>query len=332
MFSKFSIFTKARVQLVLFYAFVFLVMVIAADRTIEYNRTKIVEGVIQEILIDQPDLDSRVVAARREALVSFRYQQYKVFTLFGIVVAGIMYVLASSSLRPINKIIELQRRFIANASHELRTPLSVMKTQSEVALRMKRSLSKEELETVLRSNISQINYMSEVINTLLRISSSTSSSRSVTFSPLVIAIPIEKAISSLLSLALSKKITITTEVPHTICIVGNGVAFEEIMINVLQNAIMYTPEGGKVHIYASQEGKKCRVAISDTGVGISAKDLPHIFNPFFRGHLSPTYSKHGSGLGLTLVKELVTLHKGTISLASTEGQGTVVSMFFPILK
>jgi signal transduction histidine kinase len=302
--------------------------IVLADIVIGYNRTKILEGVIQEVL-DDPELDSRIISARQDALNDLLPWKYSLFILWCFIISGVMYLLANSTLRPINEMIQLQKRFISNASHELRTPLTVMKMQSEVALRMKNQLSKEEIENILVGNISEINHISEIINTLLHISNSVNSSKNIVMKKLSLSESIIRVLKSTALFASSKDISISFESSNNFTINGNAAALDGVLTNVIQNAIFYTNQGGFVAIETCASGNECQIKVTDTGIGIPEHDLPYIFTPFFRGNDSRAHRPQGSGLGLTLVKELVLMQKGRIVVESEVGKGTSVDIFFP---
>ncbi len=325
---RYNLFTKARFELVVIFALLLMMSIVLADVIIGYNRTKILEGVMQEVLND-PELDSQIIKARQDALNDLLPWKYSLFILLCCVVSGIMYLLANSTLRPINEMVQLQKRFISNASHELRTPLAVMKMQSEVALRMKDSLSKEEIENVLVGNISEINHISEIINTLLHISNSADSSKDILLKHLLLSESVERVLQSVALFASSKNISINLDLNDSLILNANRGALDGILTNIIQNAIFYTNPGGLIVVATRTLGSECEISISDTGVGIAEEDIPYIFNPFFRGGGSHVHRAQGSGLGLTLVKELVLAQNGRITLDSELGKGTNVRIFFP---
>jgi len=104
----------------------------------------------------------------------------------------------------------------------------------------------------------------------------------------------------------------------------------QVIYNVIDNAIKYTPRGGSVHTSLTRVGKKAIIRISDTGIGIPAADLPHIFDRFYRVDKARSRATGGTGLGLSIVKQMVILHGGTISAASEEGKGTTFTIELPL--
>jgi two-component system sensor histidine kinase ResE len=127
------------------------------------------------------------------------------------------------------------------------------------------------------------------------------------------------------SLAVRKSIQLDVSSKTPVFIKGNEVRLERVITNLLQNAIEHTPESGSVTVRLTQEKLEALTTIADTGSGISEKDLPHIFERFYKGE-----SASGSGLGLSIVKELVTQHGGTVALVSKKGSGTIVTVKLPV--
>jgi signal transduction histidine kinase len=114
---------------------------------------------------------------------------------------------------------------------------------------------------------------------------------------------------------------------------GNPTALTQVISNLLKNAINYTPPGGQITLAVSANPYgEIELYVRDTGIGIARKDLDHIFEPFFRAERSRTRAQGGSGLGLTITSELVKLHNGKISIRSTQGRGTTVTVSFPQLQ
>ena len=111
---------------------------------------------------------------------------------------------------------------------------------------------------------------------------------------------------------------------------GDPGKLQQVFYNVIDNAIKYTPRGGSVNIEVLRAGRRAEIRVSDTGVGIPEKDLPHIFERFYRVDKARSRETGGTGLGLSIVKQIVLLHNGTIEATSTVGQGTVFTIELPI--
>jgi signal transduction histidine kinase len=141
---------------------------------------------------------------------------------------------------------------------------------------------------------------------------------------------ISKALASIASKAESKSITVTSSVePSVGQIVGNEFSINEMVTNLLFNAVKYTPEGKTIHLEAKSCDGLTQIDITDTGIGIPADDLPNVFEEFFRASNAKKREKDGMGLGLSIVKQIVERHGGTISAQSQEGQGTTFTVSLP---
>ena len=111
---------------------------------------------------------------------------------------------------------------------------------------------------------------------------------------------------------------------------GDALKLQQVVYNIIDNAIKYTPRGGEVHCSLSRAGRKAVIKVSDTGVGIPEADLPHIFDRFYRVDKARSRETGGTGLGLSIVKQFVLLHGGTIEAASTAGKGTTFTIELPL--
>jgi signal transduction histidine kinase len=137
----------------------------------------------------------------------------------------------------------------------------------------------------------------------------------------------QKIVAKMRLIATQKEITIESVPVTPQYIFGNSAGLERVIFNLLRNSIEHTPPSGSIVVCVEQEGSQVIAKVSDTGTGIDAKDLPHIFDRFYKGE-----GEQGSGLGLAIVKTLVAQHHGSVEIQSTKGKGTVVSMKFPKLS
>ncbi len=250
-----------------------------------------------------------------------------VFVVIVTITSGVGYLLARLALRPTEEAFKSQKRFIADVAHELRTPLSVIKTNSEVAL-LDRSLDVR-VKSILKSNVEELNRASEIINNLLSLSSFTRSGR-MTFSAIDLGTIVDAAIKKLKAFAERKQIELTVKKSEPRTVWGNATALEQVVINLLKNAITFTPEGGlvSVEVEPNYQGNVL-LTVRDNGIGISHKDLFRIFEPFYRAERSRNRRRGGSGLGLTIVSEIIKLHRGRITIKSALNQGTTAVVLLP---
>ncbi len=240
---------------------------------------------------------------------------------------GFGYIVTRISMAPAKNALESHKRFISNIAHELRTPISVMKTDIEVAL-MDKSM-KGDTRQILTSNMEELERISEIINNLLSFSNLMKSHK-MTFRNVDVGSVAEEAIEKLKGSISKKKLEITFRKIHPITVFGNKTAIEQVVLNLLKNSLNYTGSGGYIYVTVEPDYKGfISITVKDNGIGISKEDLKHIFEPFFRAEKSRKRLLGSSGLGLTIVSELVKMHSGKISIKSVLGLGTTVIISLP---
>lgn len=253
-----------------------------------------------------------------------------IFIGLGGAIILIGYILTGWTLAPIRQILRAQKRFIADASHELRTPLSIMKTNSEVLLMDGDNINPRDSIGALKSNIEEIDRMSKLIENLLRLSYYDNKTPEIPLYPVNLSEIVKSIVDKAKTLAMTKTIRLTVTDADDGKILGNPTALEQLIINIVKNAILYTPEGGTVTVSVKNyDSSGVRFNVRDTGVGIDPKEIPSIFNPFYKTETSKSIYNGGSGLGLTIVKKIVDRHLGQISVESDIGKGTSVTVSFP---
>jgi signal transduction histidine kinase len=231
----------------------------------------------------------------------------------------------------VSKVVEKQRRFIADASHELFTPLSVIRTQSEVTLQ---SPNADTLtyKDVTAENIEEVDHMTKIVENLLELSRGEFRAREKLATPVELSTLLEEVIRRMKILAVDKKIILSLSSNDTGKIIGDATALTHMLINLVQNSIQYTPQGGKVSAGVYGQGKMLQVIIRDTGIGISPEQLPFIFDPFYKVDEARMRRHGGAGLGLAIVKSVVDNHKGKIKVESKINSGTAITVEFSKLN
>lgn len=239
------------------------------------------------------------------------------------------YIIARVTLAPARGALASQKQFVGNIAHELRTPLSIIKTNTELAL-LERGINTS-LRGTMESNIEELDRISEIINNLLSLSSLVRPER-MEFGAVDLGLITDDAVQKLAPLARRGEKELTVRKSPETWVWGNGTALQQIVTNLIKNAIQYTPRGGHVRVTIEPApNNHVEFIVQDTGIGIARKDLFRIFEPFYRGDPSRNrvYGGSGSGLGLTIVSELVKTHRGKITVRSALGRGTTVSVLFP---
>lgn len=219
------------------------------------------------------------------------------------------------------------RQFSSDASHELRTPLTVLKGQNELILSKQRK--PEEYQEVISSNLEEINYMSKVLEDLFVLSKSDENQVNLDYKPVDLRALVEEVCKHAEILAEEKNIKIIIAFLEPIEIKGDEVRLRQMVWNVLQNGIKYTQQGGELKISLQNEGDFALLTIQDTGIGIPEDDLPLIFNRFYRVDKARTRDEGGSGLGLSICRQIAEAHKGKIEVESKLGVGTRFKIRLP---
>jgi signal transduction histidine kinase len=247
------------------------------------------------------------------------------FIIISTIVFG--YIISRITLSPARGALAAQKQFIGNIAHELRTPLSVIKTNSELTL-LEPNIPPSLKESTV-SNVEELDRISEIINNLLSLSSLIRPEQ-MEFSSIDLSALVSDTVEKFFELAIKNNVQITVRKTTDGHVWGNMTALQQILSNLIKNAITYTPRGGSVMLTTwPASGDHIELVVRDTGVGIARKDLFRIFEPFYRADPSRSRVQAGSGLGLTIVSELVRMHRGKISVRSSVGNGTSVSVLLP---
>jgi heavy metal sensor kinase len=216
-----------------------------------------------------------------------------------------------------------QNQFAADASHELRTPLSVILSQSEIALRKERTA--KEYRNALTEVLETAKRMSATVRKLLALNRLSADKGALNLESLDLGAIIDESVRQLRPLAENKKIRL--QLPGTadpLPVRGDRTALLELFTNLLDNAIKYNVPGGEVRISVKKENGVVLCEIEDTGIGIPDGDREKVFDRFYRVDRSRSKEVEGSGLGLSICREIVRLHGGGLELRSGQGDGTSV--------
>ncbi len=217
------------------------------------------------------------------------------------------------------------RDFSDNVSHELRIPLSILKGQTELGLRRLRS--EEEYRKVLESNLEEIQRMEKIVERLLFLSRADRGEIELSYTPIDLNGLMEQVCSQFQVLAREKNIRIEPTVNHPVSIMGDELLLRELLLNLVQNAMTYTPTGGEVKLMLERDEGRIKISVSDTGTGISEHEIPRIFDRFYQ--VDKSRSSQGSGLGLSICKWIAEAHQGKITVDSTLGKGSQFTVSLP---
>ena len=227
---------------------------------------------------------------------------------------------------------ERQKQFTSDASHELRTPLAVMRGELEIALRRERS--PEEYQRTLGSNLEEIIRLSRLVEDLLMLARADAGRVELRCEPVNLSALCQNTTEYISPLAEQREQTLAYQpIRETITINADQQRIKQLLLNLLDNAIKYTEHGGTITLSLTTENQHAVLAVADTGRGIPAEDVPHVFERFFRRSAKTSdRSASGSGLGLSIVKWIVDAHGGSIDVQSKVGAGTTFTVRLPLAE
>lgn len=220
------------------------------------------------------------------------------------------------------------KQFTADASHELKTPLTILKGEMEIALRSKGGV--EDMKEALRSSLEEIDRMNYIVRNLLDLAKMDVEGRSRSAE----AVWLDKVLSDryehLRRLALDSGVRLDMLRNMRACVLGDMVRLSQLVYNLIDNALKYTPKGGAVELMLTAEDGKAVLRVRDTGVGIAKEDLPFIFDRFYRVDKARSREVGGAGLGLSICKEIIEAHGGAIDVVSEPGKGSTFTVKIPL--
>lgn len=240
---------------------------------------------------------------------------------------GDLVISVNQTLERLETLFTSQQRFLADVSHELRTPLTVIKGNVDLMRRIK-----EADEDLLNSIDQEAGRLTRLVSGLLMLAQAESGKLPLNFTNVELDLLLTEVFTEVRVLAGSKVHVHLNDIDQAI-VRGDRDRLKQVILNLVANAIQYTPQGGDVFLSLSRLGDQARLIVRDTGPGIPAEDLPYIFERFYRAEKSRTRSKvSGFGLGLSITKWIVEQHGGQIKVESKEGQGTTFVIWLNVLK
>ncbi|HUK17811.1 MAG TPA: heavy metal sensor histidine kinase [Bryobacteraceae bacterium] len=219
------------------------------------------------------------------------------------------------------------RRFVADASHELRTPIAIIRGEADVALSRERAPA--EYRASLAIVLDETRRLSRLVDDLLNLARADAGHVRLRMEDFYFNDLMAECCRSVQPLAHARSIHLECQAAGDVAFRGDQDLLRRLVVNLLDNAIRYTPRGGKVSAALEGEGPQLRIAISDTGCGIAAEAAPHVFERFYRADKGRSREDGGFGLGLAIVKWIAESHRGSVDLLSQPGAGSTFTVRLP---
>jgi two-component system, OmpR family, sensor histidine kinase CiaH len=234
--------------------------------------------------------------------------------------AGSLF-LANRALVPIRKAFSRQRQFTADASHELRTPLALIRANAEMLSRHPESLKPDDADLV-HDIIRETDRLNHLVSDLLTLARADSDIIQLTLKPVAVDSLVREVHEDLRLIAGAQDISCEATIEERATVQGDEARLRQLLLILLDNALKYTDPGGRVYVIVSRKDRWVRLGVSDTGIGIPAGDLPHIFRRFYRVDRARERETGGTGLGLSIARWIVRAHGGSIRVESEPNRGT----------
>ena len=226
---------------------------------------------------------------------------------------------------------DARAELLATVSHELRTPLNAIIGYAEILMGRGNLVLLERRESYAQIIHQSGEHMLGVVNTLLDLSAIEAGHYGLAFEPVAMSGLVRESCAVVALRAEQAGVSLVVDLPDDLPeIIADRRACRQMLLNLLSNAVKFTPHGGEVRVEARRDGDCVALSVHDTGIGVAQEDLARLGVPFYRGAARSRPEEKGSGLGLSVVRGLVALHRGSIRIGSTPGDGTVVRLTLPI--
>lgn len=240
-------------------------------------------------------------------------------------------VLVLHDISELRRLERVRQDFVANVSHEFKTPLTAIQGFAETLLggALDDATNRRRFVEIIRDHSARLDRLTD---DLLKLSLIEAGKLELEFHPVNVAALVESCVDTARFRSAQKQLTLTVECPASLPqIRGDARRLAEVLQNILDNAVQYTPAGGKIAIHAGVENQQVKIGVVDTGIGIPRDDLERIFERFYRVDAARSREAGGTGLGLSIAKHLVEAHGGRIEVESEVGQGSTFSIILPVI-
>jgi two-component system sensor histidine kinase VicK len=226
---------------------------------------------------------------------------------------------------------ERRKEFVANVSHELRTPLTNIRSYAETIRDAGDDIPADTRNSFLDIVINEADRMTHIVQDLLTLSRLDSGRTEMVMARFAFGDAIDAVLRSIALDARRHGHELTGDYSeHLPLIMGDRGRIEQVMLNILSNAVKYTPDGGHIRVTAGDAGEKVWMEVADDGIGIPKKDRARIFERFYRVDKARSRESGGTGLGLSIATEIVQRHNGSLTIVDREGPGTTVRLELPV--
>lgn len=244
-----------------------------------------------------------------------------------VVAGGSAYFLAGKTLTPIKTMVEEQNQFITNSSHELRTPIATLRAEMEGSL-LEKNISDKQARSLIQSNIEELSKLQKLSDKLLEIAKI----HDISPKKMIASTRTSELITSAMEQTkkLAKNNTITIELHNKdFSVQGDKENLVGVFVILIENAIKYSKKNSKLHISVKKKNRMINISVKDHGIGIASEEIPYIFDRFYRSDTSRSQTE-GFGLGLSIAKQIVEKHGGSINVISSLGKGSTFTVSLPI--
>jgi heavy metal sensor kinase len=221
------------------------------------------------------------------------------------------------------------QRFSADASHELRTPLTIIHGELEGLLEIP-GLDTRTMEGIT-SALDESDRMARIVHNLMTISRLDSGGERIEMRPVELTSVLKSTLDHMSLLADEKSVLVTCNAAAPVWVIGDSMRLKQVIVNLVDNAIKYTSECGKIEVMLEARGDQAVLSVADTGIGVPAESLPFVFDRFYRADKARSRESGGTGLGLAIVKAICTAHNGVVSVESSESKGSTFRVQLPLL-
>ncbi len=236
-----------------------------------------------------------------------------------------------NTLDDLRKSEQMRREFVANVSHELRTPITSIRSYAETLQDSCGSIPQETEQNFLRVILGESDRMTAIVSDLLTLSRFDAGSYTFRFERFSFEQSVRDVYNATLLEAQKHHHSFTLEISSGMPeIRGDRERIEQVLINMISNAIKYTHDGGRIEVTASHGDGFVSASVQDNGIGIPKEDVPHVFERFYRVDKARSRESGGTGLGLSIAQEIVARHDGRLSLKSRQGKGTTITVELPV--